>query len=355
MDAPGTIDFIQYWSAYQLFKGGQNGYDPTLLLDHERLTGLVDLTPKMFWSPPWTLTLMAPVLELPFDLSAKVWLGVSITLWLLAALVCSVSVPKNRIFSFAACLLCFPAFDVLRLGQTGLLLSAALVGMWVALGRRSYRIAGCCVPILLIKPHLFYLTFVWLIFAMRNRRFWYSTLISFATLIMATELVIPGAIKYWLPTLFFNESGNSATPRVTYFTSTLAGLMRTIAPFPGDHFLLVIIPLVTLVGFGFALYKTQPAALTTFLASIPLSLFTAPYGWFHDASVLLPLHAEIGSSKRCATNTGLLILVLCQIVVYCQVFYYPSYAYAAWYPLGVWGAWIIVRKEQSNPPSSYLY
>ena len=53
----GNRDFIEYWSAFQLFRSGANPYDASLIKQLETQHGLpASSDPILFWNPPWLLT-----------------------------------------------------------------------------------------------------------------------------------------------------------------------------------------------------------------------------------------------------------------------------------------------------------
>ena len=74
----GTNDFIEYWSAYQLFLGDKNPYDPVLMLEIQRSLKDSVTTPLMMWNPPWLLFFMAPILSFSFGTAASLWFAMNL-------------------------------------------------------------------------------------------------------------------------------------------------------------------------------------------------------------------------------------------------------------------------------------
>ena len=53
----GLSDFVEYWSAGQLLRGGQNPYDVDALHAVQQELGWTREQPLRMWNPPWLLHL----------------------------------------------------------------------------------------------------------------------------------------------------------------------------------------------------------------------------------------------------------------------------------------------------------
>lgn len=154
---PSTIggsDYIQYWSAGVQLAHHANPYDPQGLLQVEHQNGMKDVAPTISISPPVALEC-----ELPLGLvSAKT----GFILWLLAELVSlltSVGLlwlrfgkPASRYhllgFVFAPVIACLMA------GQLGIFFLLGFV-LFLFLEREHPYLAGACLVLFALKPHLF--------------------------------------------------------------------------------------------------------------------------------------------------------------------------------------------------------
>src|SRR5262245_2694716 len=64
--SPGTDDFIEYWTAGQLLRAGENPYDFKRLHELQLQLGSPHDFPIIMWNPPWLLVWIYPVLLLDF-------------------------------------------------------------------------------------------------------------------------------------------------------------------------------------------------------------------------------------------------------------------------------------------------
>jgi len=72
LGAVGTTDFVQYWSAWHVILDGGNCYDAGAV--YALQSSLADKNPPLIsWNPPWTFTLLSPLLLFPFEQSATLW------------------------------------------------------------------------------------------------------------------------------------------------------------------------------------------------------------------------------------------------------------------------------------------
>ena len=81
--SPGTIDFIQYWSAFRAVMDGANPYDPEVLRGVQLLVGhdgAVAVLPIMMWTPPWILVVLSPILWVGFSTAALLWICCNIAM-----------------------------------------------------------------------------------------------------------------------------------------------------------------------------------------------------------------------------------------------------------------------------------
>jgi hypothetical protein len=293
----GTIDFIQYWSSRQLLVRGENPYDPALLYEVERAQGLPDAVPIMMWNPPWLVMLLSPALSFDFLTSCRVWLGVSIVLMAITGLLATNTyVPGVRPepLVVAAMFLFEPHLSSIRFGQLGILYALCVAGFLFGARRNDSMTMGLALVPLTVKPHLFYLAFVFLAYWVLVERKWKVVLwavLGFGVLVVATELSYPHAIARWLEAL-------GTRPPMHWAVGTLVGIVRTfVFSLTGDvvQWPLAVIPGLTTAAFvaWLAIARPDPDVIWRLPAVLGLSLFTAPYGWLFDQAQLVVIQVGL--------------------------------------------------------------
>lgn len=296
----GTNDFIEYWSAYQLYRSGQNPYDPALLLPIQQAHGWTEAAPLMMWNPPWTLTLLSPILQFDFLIASRIWICCNFVLLILSGIFTWQAFRPGtvRILPLlAATLLFYPAWNTIALGQTSLLLTCALAASFFALMRGRDLLAGMLLSLLSVKPHLCYLLVLVLAwFILRNRR--YRVVLGFAVALSAflllTALQTPHTFEAWLgatgPVL------TSSIPAVSvhsWITATLPGILPKLLEsyqLPVDKRLITaFIPmLVSVITLIFLIQRKRSLDWSCLLPPLlSLTLFTAPFGWVFDHALLV--------------------------------------------------------------------
>jgi hypothetical protein len=292
----GTIDFIQYWSAHQLLMSGQNPYDPALLYAVEVAQGLPDATPIMMWNPPWLVTFLAPVLSFDFLQACTLWLGVNLVLMALTGILVSATyLPGVRPepLVIVAMFLFEPHISTLRFGQLGILYAVSVAAFLYGVRRNDAALMGLALVPLSVKPHLFYLAFVFLAYWVLVERRWKVVawaLGGFGVLVVATLLQYPAALAQWVRAF--------DTPPMQWAVATLVGMTRQIVfqlTREVPSWPLVVIPGLTTAGFvlWLALRRPRPDVIWRLPAILALSLFTAPYGWVFDQAQLVVIQVGL--------------------------------------------------------------
>ena len=208
--SPGTLDFMEYWSAWHLMSSGQNPYDSGLMYATQVELGASEGLPVMMWNPPWTAVLLAPILQMPFGQAALLWFVSQ--LFLLCGLVALSlhSAPGGRapLSLCGAVAVCFlPVMDSLMWGQTGLLIAFG-VAVFASLERRSHlALAGAGLAILSVKPHLFILApvpgLLWFAQISREgrRSLCFGGGLFLLFLLCLTLIIEPRSIEWWFEAL----------------------------------------------------------------------------------------------------------------------------------------------------------
>ncbi|MCB0359747.1 MAG: DUF2029 domain-containing protein [Bdellovibrionales bacterium] len=348
--ARGTNDFIEFWSAYQLFEPNSNPYDPDELNIQQRFLGRDQATPLRLWNPPWALTLLSPVLEFDFPLSAKLFFaGNMFLLFASAILIWRLVDPAPRIIPLVALTMAFlPTLDCLNVGQISIVLLAALVAMLFCLERRLDIPAGFCAAILTIKVHLFFLlllTLAWWIARNGRWRVAVGGIAGLALLLSVTIIHSEAAIPQWVDSF--------QNPPFHWIVASLVGLVRQIILALTGAWVawpVVVVPTLATWGVGLWLLTRRPHIDWRYHGPtlVGLSVIFSPYGWLFDQSVLLPLHilplayifgGRIPANRRIAF---LLLIVIMQILAMSMYHLYESSNHHyVWLPPSLLGAWLL--------------
>jgi hypothetical protein len=290
-------DTVEYWAAGRLNLTGGNPYAADQLLPLERAAGRTTEV-LMMWNPPYTLALAMPLALAPYPLARLLWLLLSILSVLIAAdwlWQLYGGAANRRWLAQAIAFTFFATVTVLRMGQIGPVLLLGIAGFlrFERAGRDG--LAGACLALLAIKPHLLYL--IWLallLWALPARswtprswtpRPWRVPVGAALALIAATASALianPHVIGQYLV-------ATAADSPLVWATPNLGSLLRTIFGFQ-IHWL-QFVPLAPGI-IWLAFYWRRHATDWRWPDHMPLlllvSVTTAAFGWSFDLVVLLP-------------------------------------------------------------------
>jgi len=360
----GTVDFYAYWGAFQAQKRGLNPYDPGSLERMRSFAGLSLAGTNYYWNPPWLLVLAAPVLNLPFEKSASLWMLLSILLSILSAVLMWASQngqPPFLIPCVVAGICFYPMLETLYWGQVGALVTLGVAGfVWATWCRRDL-LAGSFLILASLKPHLLYLFFVvvayWVIVE-RRYRVLVGTFAAGASLGILVWLWAPDVFQHWL-----GNSARSWEHISTRKSANLVGFTRgLISDFTGSapSWLLVAIPIISVLAcLAWLLLIRKRIEWSRDLAPVLCcSVFTAPYGWSHDHLVLslvqvttigLVFGGDIEGSKQRMICLHWLAFQL--LVLGLSFSFRPAFQFS-WFPLGVFFLWLTSSSYLSEQATS---
>jgi hypothetical protein len=153
-------DFVEYWTAGDVFLRGGNPYDAEALSESLRNSlGMERPAITMMWNPPWTLPLTVPFAFLPIRLAHVLWVAVQLalvlySLHLLTKVYAGLDEVRGRLR--AATLLFPPTVYLVVYGQIGGVCLFGVAGFLYFLERGRPCAAGVCVALTAIKPHLLF-------------------------------------------------------------------------------------------------------------------------------------------------------------------------------------------------------
>jgi len=292
----GTIDFIQYWSGFHLLLSGQNPYDSFALHDLQASQGQDPNQVIMLWNPPWVLTLLAPVLWLPFETSALLWLLLFPCILLFLV---TLNEPRGLPFihkwlTRLVGMTFLPLYDGAHYGQASALVAVGTATFLFAAKKESYVWAGLALVLCSIKPHLFLVAAPFLLMWIIVNRHW-KILLGFGGGIALT--VIP--LLALRPTILFDWIGAfssvhhpSVIPVTQWRTASLGNVLRGLITNDAQE-LTWLIWAPTAIGLAIASYvsivlRNVPIKCGGILPLLSASWILSPYGWLYDQSMLLP-------------------------------------------------------------------
>lgn len=297
----GINDFIEYWSAGQLLRRGQNPYNFEALYAVEKKAGWVEERPLVMWNPPWLLVLLYPLLMPPFGVAATMWFGLSLGILLGCTvltwcLFVPLTSPARLLLPLLATVIFAPALLTLRMGQVSVLLLLGIAG-FLHLERRGRDLwAGAFLVLLTLKPHVTYLLWVAIIWWVITTKRWkvlrglggaLGVLWAFLTS-LRPGWVLDYLIALRHPPLYWRVPVLGCVLRI------LGGWDRTWLQYLPPLILCSLL-LVLLHRRGTA-FAWEDVASPLLLLSVP----TAAYGWSFDQLVLLVPYLQMVAwlSKR---------------------------------------------------------
>jgi hypothetical protein len=281
-------DFVEYWSAGHLNASGQNPYDPELMFELETKLRPDLGEPVMMWNPPWTLALAMPSGLLPCHVAHLLWLILSLTILLVGSDFLwrfYGGIPRYRGISWFIALSFTPTLLVLEMGQITPLILLGLIGFLFFERNGRYSLAGACLALAAIKPHLTYLAGLAILFWTVERRRWSILLGAGISLLLATAIAVifnPSVLnQYWYSL--------THRPPERFYSPTIGTYLRLLLG--PEKFWLQFVPVILGLGW-FAWYWPRWRRAWQWPEQLPVlllaSYLTASYGtWPFDYVVML--------------------------------------------------------------------
>jgi hypothetical protein len=353
----GTNDFIQYWRSWEALRRGLNPYDPEVLATfHDKIKWY-----SLSWNPPWTFTLLAPVLSFSLGVSSTIWLLIQLLFLLLLAVTVPAALkmePFNlslRAFTVATF---FPLLSSIYWGQLGSLLVSSLALFLYLQQRNSLFLAGLALIPLSVKPHLLFLFAIpgllWLtqLPKIKAIRFICGAVSGGTALLAITLTLNPAAISEWLAAM--NNSSMQSTikgvPFENWQTATIASWLRTLLA--SNYIPTWPLKVVPLTAFAVtAIYFTAKREVKIEWQEIapwllPLTLLFNSYGWAFDQSVLIITQfATIGTALRIRERLSRYLLIAAAFgvqILAIAISDNPQHSFV-WLPIAMLGLYILSR------------
>lgn len=344
-------DFAQYYAASQIARHGGDPYAPEGVLAVQRAVGYTGQYPVMMWNPPWLILLLSPFfLDWSFGAAALLWIVFNVAAMLIVVSLIldlarrppgahgkqaeSVSriVPPPPLL-IAAALTFYPWLDNLRSGQLGtFLLLFAVIGIWCFANRRDV-LCGAAWAVLSVKAHLFLPFFAALAVIILSARRWriaLSALLTTGLLVLLADIFYPTLSGRWLSSLIHTADVTKVISvfewRSETFVAWLRGIVYDLTGERADS-LMLWLPLVVV---GATLFITS-FKLRHFphwgplLMLLAISVVAAPYGWFSDYTLVLPLQIVLVDRLSTAGSARLNPTALLPIIVQLALIYSGSF------------------------------
>jgi len=289
--AVNTEDHWRYWTAWHLAIRGDDPYDPINRLQFREEIPQLEKQRQglpVILTPPWILLLITPFAPFAYPLSRMLWILASIILLMACARWIWQIYRGNNKLLWAAWLVTFiffPTILTLRLGQINPWLLLGVIGfLYWTTSKPNDWLAGVSLALVAIKPQLFLVLWLAVLFWVIRERRWKIILAGGLALLLAS---LPFLITN--PSIFqqFISTYLADTP-VEWRTPTLGYLLRLLF---GDHlfWLQFVAPLLGVIWIIF--HWRRKRADWHWLQQMPVvlyaSLLTSPYSWTYDQIVLL--------------------------------------------------------------------
>jgi len=279
---------MEYWSSGRLLVMGHNPYDRVSVLALQRQQGVETAKFVFVRNPPWTLWWMMPLGLLPLKAAWVLWMmtctGVLVGSIHLCWRVLAGNDPAVRSLFLLWTVGFAPILACMMAGQIGLLL---LLGMLLfLLWEKDHPFwAGFALILPLEKPHLIApFLLVLLIQSIAKRNWRVMAGLTAATIAAMLPILLID------PQLFVHYRAGIAEENIgAEFIPTISGFLRALLF--RDRYWVQFVPVFGGMIFGAWFYLRTPVWDWRRQGFVLLvgSVMVAPYGWFTDEAILLPV------------------------------------------------------------------
>jgi hypothetical protein len=342
-EAPGAFDYIQYYASNQLLLAGQDPYDrATMSVIQEELCGEKTFVVGMY-TPPWLLLYLKPILSFDFSNSALSWMVLNfLFLSIIVFVICRQLAPPVSIHPLivGAALLFAPVLYSLQMGQISIFLCLFFCLFLVADHNKRFALSGLALVPLSVKPHIFYLFWVylgWREFKQRRLKLIGTLVLGTIVSVALSEVLLPGGLYYWL--------NHMQSPPEHFIGGTFVANLRNLSFVLSQDsapWLLVAVPAIVALLFLFLLIRRGDVVERhdAWCCLMCLSVWSSPYGWSFDYSILLPFQILLvknlllsHSIVKLFRSPILWLLAGVNILLLCRTYLgLDAYHFATWFP-----------------------
>jgi len=284
-------DFVSFWASARLLIDGGNPYSPAEVLKLQRGVGFRDTKPLLIWHPPWTLSFLVPFGAMDFQFSQFCWLLINVLSILLSAqklwAIYGLSV-ANAYWPWLTAFTLLPTWMVLLIGQMSPLILLGIAGFLHFDRKNQLYMAGASTVLISLKPHLFYLFWLGLIFWIWKERRWrvgIGAMVAGLIVAIIPAIFDPSIYREFLDV--YKSSGQS-TPFELPAPSPGSFLSRYL---PYGNLPIQFLP-PALATLWFLWHWQNHKANWNWTEQVPMlllvSLTLSAYAWTYDQVILLP-------------------------------------------------------------------
>ncbi len=273
-----------------------------------------------FWYFPWVSWIFIPLAIFSYNVAWIIYLVVGFSIAFLSVNALANHFKRFGVFDrlFMFTMLIWMSWQAYRVGQLSYLLLGAVALTLFLVEKKRFILVGLCMPLLLIKPHLFIIFIPLALWLGGKKTLIASALITFVLLGIET-LITPDWIQQMIHLLMAGTQRYDASPFWDFSTlATLLGFPQNYAGTGNLPFTLALAAIGALVVIRF---RSLPKIPLMSLA-LAASLFCAPRTYAYDLVLLIP--AMIWLSEKWSFRTALLWLV-CAAIPFVSHFSSGSY------------------------------
>ena len=294
------------------------------------------------WNPPWLLALLLPYTAVPFPRATWLWLLTnifivftgSVLLWKTFAKEAS-NQRRSHLAAFIG-ILFLPTLIALIMGQVNTLVFFGVASFLFFAKREQLFVAGLCLGLTLVKPHLVYITLpIILLHTVWTRRD-YRALAG-----LVTGLVTLTAVVFVLRPSFLGDYSQTVSQGslLAWETPTLGAVLTTSLGWQWAKLMgIVILPLIIWLWWR----VHDKIDLNTWVqGTLLISVITAPFGWGYDVIVLLVPLIQIfvwladGKYGRAETIAWVILLIGINLAAIYQRTFDISEQQTYWVPIAI--------------------
>jgi len=362
----GTWDFVQYWSGYRAVSKGLDPYQPVNLIPIQTSVGVEESKLIMMWNPPWVLVLLSPVLQFEFFNAASLWFILSFCCLAVSTQIALSSVTSRPSF-YERCLVLailipfLPAHQGLKYGQLEGLLTLGTALLFFGLKRKDALASGFGIALLTINPHLFFLMLVLLpLFPKPGIKSLSRLLLPSLFLVLLAELFFRGSLSMWVQAMLIHTP--SVPNPINWRSSSFGDFLRGVCEYYYGFSPLWPRLFVPLLFFGLSvmyIFRSEGKRLgpeKLFILLLPLSIFSAPYSWSFDQSVILVSQVAVTVMALHSPCSAKLKFILIASVFCLNVFtlilsglFFTHQHHLFWHPLACFMILVIVLRQVGKP------
>jgi hypothetical protein len=328
-------DVLEYWASGRLLLQHQNPYDAASVFQLEQSAGAPSSHDEVMFNPPCALPFVLPLGLFSARSAIMVWLLAMIALLMISIRILWIVHGKRAdrlhllIYIFAPVTACISQGQIVPLMLFGL-------ASFLWLYRDRPLLAGLCVPLLAIKPHLLFpFGLVVLLWALRGKRYSFlaGTLLGFTALFGIAIFFDHQVLTHYLPAL------HAASFVASHGMPNVSTLLHR--PWPAAN-ILQYVPELGATCWAIWWYIRRRHHWDwndDGLLLIAVSVVVAPYSWFFDEIVVIP--AMLNGIYRCSEsvkslsgfsvlNGAALALIVFNVDLLSGAYIWTSLAWLGW-------------------------